>query len=263
MKKTILITGATDGIGLETAKILIKQGHHLLLHGRNHAKMQKIESALSPLGSAESYIADLSNRQDVLSMVRNITHKHRALDVLINNAGVLQAPDPVTEEGIDIRFAVNVMAPYMLTNGLLELLQSRHGRVVNLSSAAQSSVDLDALSGKRVGLEAMAAYAQSKLAITMWSRRFAQSHKEVTSIAVNPGSLLASKMVKEGFGIEGKDINIGADILARLAVDDSFKNKSGCYFDNDAGQFVSPHLDALDDDKCDAVLQVIDTVCAG
>ena len=264
MSKTILITGSTDGIGLETAKMLLERGHRVLLHGRNPQKLEKVVHALSKLGTVEAYIADLSSMSDVLVLAKAVADKHEVLDVLINNAGVLKAADTITKDGLDVRFAVNAIAPYLLTKKLLPLLGTS-GRVINLSSAAQAPVNLDALAGKRGELSAMDAYAQSKLAITMWTSTMAESFgaNALTVVAVNPGSLLGSKMVKEGFGTEGKDIRIGADILVRAALSDEFANASGKYFDNDSGQFVNPHSDALDQKKCVAVEDAIKAIIEG
>jgi NAD(P)-dependent dehydrogenase (short-subunit alcohol dehydrogenase family) len=102
----------------------------------------------------------------------------------------------------------------------------------------------------------MEAYAQSKLAITVWSRALAKTLPEGPAIiAVNPGSLLASKMVKEGFGIAGNDLAIGATVLCDAAVGASFADASGKYFDNDAGQFAPPHSAALNADHAGAIMQ--------
>lgn len=264
MGKVILITGSTDGIGLETARMLVSQGHTVLLHGRNPAKLAGVEKELSAVpgdGRVESYVADLSNMADVEALAKAVAEKHTMLDVLINNAGILKTPDTITPDGLDVRFVVNTLAPYLLTERLLPLLGTS-ARVVNLSSAAQDTVDPEALSG-RIELADMPAYAQSKLAITMWSRHMAQALKDGPAIiAVNPGSLLASKMVKEGFGIAGNDIRIGADILVRAALADEFAAASGKYFDNDAGQFAPPHRDALDQQKSEEIVHVIKTVLA-
>ena len=109
----------------------------------------------------------------------------------------------------------------------------------------------------------MEAYAQSKLAITMWSNAMANSRTEgPIVIAVNPGSLLASKMVKEGFGVAGNDLGIGADILCRVALSEEFVDANGKYFDNDLGQFASPHPDALDQRKSEEILRAIEAVLA-
>lgn len=264
MRKTIFITGSTDGIGLETAKMLAKQGHRVVLHGRSSQKLDKAKNSILALTedeNVESYIADLSNIEDVKSLANSIIKKNVRLDVLINNAGVYKTPTPLTGNGQDIRFVVNTVAPYLLTKLLLPAL-GQSARVINLSSAAQDSVDLEALSGKKGVLNDMNAYAQSKLAITMWSRHLARTLNDDAPviIPVNPGSLLASKMVKEGFGVEGNDLSIGAKILTQLSLDSEFADKTGQYFDNDKGKFAQPHPDALDVDKCAEVVEIIENL---
>ena len=264
MRKTILITGSTDGIGFETARMLVSQGHHVLIHGRNPAKLEKVERSLSGLpgdGRVESYLADLSRIADVEALAKAVAERRTQLDVLINNAGIFHTPEPITQDGLDVRFAVNTIAPYLLTQRLLPLIGAS-GRVINLSSAAQSPVDPEALAGRVKLSNDFNAYAQSKLALTMWSCSMGLSLKEKgpAIIAVNPGSMLGTKMVKEGFGVAGKDIRIGADILIRAALSDEFKTASGQYFDNDSGQFASPHLDALDQQKSKVIVRAIETV---
>ncbi|MEL7037244.1 MAG: SDR family NAD(P)-dependent oxidoreductase [Cyanobacteria bacterium J06592_8] len=265
MQKTILITGSTDGIGLETAKLLASEGHNVLLHGRNPEKLKQVQKTLLEFkggGCIEIYTADLSLMVNVEALAKAVAEKHSKLDVLINNAGVYNAPDPITQDGLDIRFVVNTIAPYLLTQRLLSLLGTS-GRVINLSSAAQSTVQVEALAG-RVKLTDGAAYSQSKLALTMWSRSLALSLKDrgPTIIAINPGSMLGSKMVKQAFGVTGGDIRIGAEILTRAALTDEFKTASGQYFDNDSGQFASPHPDALDTRKCQEIVRIIEMVLA-
>ncbi|MEL6126444.1 MAG: SDR family NAD(P)-dependent oxidoreductase [Pseudomonadota bacterium] len=243
MPKTVLITGSTDGIGLLTARMLAEQGHHVLLHGRSRPKLEV--AAADVRGAAEIYIADLSSREDVTALARDIRAKHDHLDVLINNAGVFHTASPVLADGQDVRFVVNTLAPYRLTHDLLPIIPA-DGRVINLSSAAQAPVNIDALRGD-ARLDDMGAYSQSKLAITIWSRELAAALPGgPTVIAVNPGSLLATKMVQEGFGVAGNDLRIGADILRRLALDDEFAAASGRYWDNDAGGFGTTHPAAHD-----------------
>ena len=262
MPKTILITGSTDGIGLETVKMLASKGHQVLLHGRNPTKLEEVEKALSGVPEdsyVTSYVADLSRLADVETLAKAVAEQHTQLDVLINNAGVYKALDTVTPDGLDVRFAVNAIAPYRLTQRLLPLIGAS-GRVINVSSAAQSPVNLDALAGRVKLPEDFTAYAQSKLALTMWSRMLALKADSPVIIAVNPGSMLGSKMVKQAFGVAGSDIRIGAEILTRAALSDEFAAASGQYFDNDKGRFAPPHPDALDPQKSQAVVQVIETI---
>lgn len=264
MSKTILVTGATDGIGFEVAKRLVADGHRVLLHGRSPAKLEAVEKQLAEIGDAnmiETYVADLSDLSEVAGLADAVSAKHDHLDALINNAGVLKTPDPVTKEGLDVRFVVNSLAPMLLTQRLMPLLDG-NSRVVNVSSAAQAPVNLNALAGK-ARLPDMDAYAQSKLAITMWSRLTAEGKPDgPVMIAVNPGSLLASKMVKEGFGIAGSDLGIGADILTRAALDDEFADASGKYYDNDAHRFGNPHGDALNEGKSRQVVDAMQAMIA-
>ncbi|MEM1308416.1 MAG: SDR family NAD(P)-dependent oxidoreductase [Cyanobacteria bacterium P01_H01_bin.153] len=262
MSKTILITGSTDGIGLETAKMLVSKGHTVLLHGRNLTKLEAAERALSALseGSVESYGADLSCLANVESLAQAVAENHPRLDVLINNAGVFKTPAKITSEGLDVRFAVNAIAPYLLTQRLSPRIP-KSGRIINVSSAAQSPVNPDALAGSVQLSEDFTAYAQSKLALTMWSRSLALSLDDGPAvIAVNPGSMLGSKMVAEAFGVAGNDIRIGADILTRAALTDEFAAASGQYFDNDKGQFAAPHPDAFNSPKCEEIVRIMEKI---
>ncbi len=254
MTKTILITGSTDGIGLLTAQKLAANGHKVLLHGRSASKLESAAAAVG--GDVETYAADLSDLSAVRKLAESIRTRHDKVDVLINNAGVLKAPQAVLENGQDIRFVVNTLAPYLLTKLLLPIIPA-DGRVVNLSSAAQAPVNLKAMQGN-VPMADMEAYAQSKLAITIWTREWAKSLSNApVMVAVNPGSLLASKMVKEGFGLAGNDMNIGADILIDAALGARFADASGAYFDNDSGAFADPHPAALDENHAADVMNAI------
>lgn len=254
MPKTILVTGATDGIGKLTAQQLVQAGHRVLIHGRSETKLKAVAEEIS--GEVDIYVADFSDLGSVRTMGEAIAQGHPRLDVLINNAGVFKTGQPKTASGLDVRFVVNTLAPYLLTRVLLGNIPE-DGRIVNLSSAAQAPVDINALKGA-TSLDAMGAYSQSKLAITIWSMALA---KELTQgpvvVAVNPGSLLASKMVKEEFGVAGKDLSIGSDILCQASLGSSFADASGKYFDNDSGWFAPPHPAALDQDHAAAVVQVI------
>ncbi|MCR9244684.1 MAG: SDR family NAD(P)-dependent oxidoreductase [bacterium] len=268
MQKTILITGSTDGIGREAAREFARQGQRVLLHGRNPAKLVTAVTDITATTRAagidafevEGFEADLSNLAEVETLAQSVRERHGQLDVLINNAGVFVTSNPATSYGLDVRFVVNTIAPYLLTRELLPLLGNT-GRVINLSSAAQSPVDIAALKGQ-TSVSDGAAYAQSKLALTMWSRSMARSTtgNGPMVVAVNPGSMLGTKMVEQAYGVAGADIRIGVDILCRAALSDEFATASGRYFDNDSGSFADPHPSALDERTCEQVVAAIEDV---
>ena len=252
MSKTILVTGATDGIGFETAKMLLSAGHTVLLHGRSSSKLRDAQATLAA-GAADDktqcYLADMANFGDVIKLATDIKAKHSSLDAVINNAGVFKVPNSMTEDKLDVRFAVNTFAPYILTKALLPIL-GKGSRVVNVSSAAQQS------------LNDSQAYAQSKLALTMWSRQLGLSRAEngPVVVSVNPKSLLGSKMVKDAYGMAGSDLRVGADILTRAALSDEFLEASGQYYDNDIAQFAQPHPDALSEQKNKTLITAMDEI---
>ena len=254
MSKTILITGSTDGIGKLAAIKLAKDGHEVYVHGRNVEKLKKVISEIKEASSNENidgFVADFSDLDAVSNMAENIKNRVSKVDVLINNAGIFKTSITSGFKGFDIRLVVNYLAPYVLTNALLPLLQKENKtRVVNLSSAAQSHVTDAALAGMDI-LNASEAYAQSKLALTMWSFEFAKQHDTISVIAVNPGSLLNTKMASEAYGQHWSPATKGADILYDLAISDEYEGVTGKYFDNDKGNpkgtFAKAHPDAYDE----------------
>jgi NAD(P)-dependent dehydrogenase (short-subunit alcohol dehydrogenase family) len=195
------------------------------------------------------FIADFSDLSAVRKMARQVEENVGELDVLINNAGIYKSPSEQNKDGLDMRIAVNYLAPYVLTNELLPLLQkSDEPRLINLSYGAQSPVPLEVLQGKE-GQSESQTYAQSKLALTMWSFHLAKIEPEIAVLAVNPGSLLNTKMVKEAFGKHWSPADKGSNILYELAVSEEYQNISGKYFDNDKGAFGKAHQDAYDKKK--------------
>ncbi len=247
MNKTIIITGSTDGIGKLAAIKLAKDGHHVYIHGRNQEKLGKVIAEIKSLSSNENidgFIADFSNLEAVKTMSDDIKNKLSKIDILINNAGVFQSAILKNKEGLDLRFVVNYLAPYLLTQQLIPLLEAgTNPRIINLSSAAQASVSMDALTG-RTEISNQASYAQSKLALTMWSFHLAKTQAAIEVIPVNPGSLLNTRMVREAYGKFWSSADKGANILYDLAVSEQHKGKNGEYFDNDQGNYSKAHSDA-------------------
>ena len=265
MKKTILITGSTDGIGKRAAVLLAQAGHTVYLHGRNPQKLQQaildVEKESGQTG-LQGWQADLSDFSAVRRLGATIKQEIKDLDVLINNAGVFKGPAQ-NADGLDLRMVVNYLAPIMLTQDLLPLLKkSQRGRIINLSSAAQDPMERSVLSGEKTISERQA-YGQSKLALTAWSFRLAQQEPGLVVIPVNPGSLLNTKMVQEAFGQFWASADKGAQILFDLAVDSKYVSSSGQYFDNDRGSFGPAHPAASDKTTVDTWLQWTADVLAG
>lgn len=267
MQKNILVTGSTDGIGLLLAQKLVSEGHHVYLHGRNANKLaQVIERIKADAHNAkvDGFVADFSNLDSVKSMSEQVCECVPKLDVLINNAGVFNTEHPLNTNGQDVRFVVNYLAPYLLTNKLLSKLKTaNNARIINLSSAAQAPVSLGALEGSKQ-LSANEVYAQSKLALTMWSFDIAKQLKadNISVIAVNPGSLLNTKMVQQAYGHHWSSADKGVNILYDLALSDEYANVTGQYFDNDKGDvkgaFAPAHSDASDNNKIAKLITLTD-----
>lgn len=264
--KTILITGSTDGIGKLTALKLAKEGHKLFLHGRSEDKLNTVINEIQESSNNENikgFVADFSDLNAVKQMAENIKNEVEKLDIIINNAGIFKTASDKTKDGLDIRMAVNYLAPYILTESIISVLEKgSETRVINLSSAAQSTVKKGVLTGA-VAINASDAYAQSKLALTMWSFHFAKQHPNITTIAVNPGSLLNTKMVKEAYGQHWSPADKGANILFNLALSEEFKNDSGKYFDNDKGSFAMAHPDATNQKKINILLNLTKEIIRG
>ncbi|MCP4520436.1 MAG: SDR family NAD(P)-dependent oxidoreductase [Cytophagales bacterium] len=259
--KTILITGSTDGIGKLVAIQLANEGHKMILHGRSSEKLQIVSEEIQKVTNNDNLItltADLSDLDEVKKLADEVKKSVLEIDVLINNAGIFKSP-ALTKSGIDIRIVVNYLAPVLLTNELIPILKKETSRIINLSSAAQAPVSLEALRGKKQ-MDTQEAYAQSKLALTMWSFYLSQKLPSSTIIAVNPGSLLNTKMVQEAYGNFWSSAEKGADIIYQLATDDQYLTMSGKYFDNDKGSFSKAHPDAYKQGKIEELLSVTNTI---
>lgn len=263
--KNILITGSTDGIGKLAALKLAKDGHSIYLHGRNSKKLSKVINEIKSTSNNENvkgFVVNFSDFNAVKEMAQQVKDEIPTLDVLINNAGVFKSSIAENQDGIDLRLVVNYLAPYLFTKELIPLLEQAYApRLINLSSAAQATVSLEALTGK-ANLSEQASYAQSKLALTMWSFHLAKELKNINVIAVNPGSLLNTNMVKEAYGKFWSSADKGADILYDLAVGEKHEGMSGKYFDNDRGSYGEAHSDAYDEVKINQLIQTTEDILA-
>jgi NAD(P)-dependent dehydrogenase (short-subunit alcohol dehydrogenase family) len=166
-------------------------------------------------------------------LAEQIFSEHDHLDVLVNNAGVIAMEREETEDGLELTFAVNYLAHFLLTNLLVPLLRdSAPARVVNVSSAGQSPVDFRNVMLER-GYDAMRAYTQSKLAQVMFALELAERLRGtgVTTNALHPATLMDTKMVLETFGRASSSVREGAEATVRLAISPELEGVTGRYFD--------------------------------
>lgn len=239
----VLITGATDGLGQRVASDLAAKGATVLLHGRDPGKGRRVLEKIRELtgNNRLSYFnAELSSLAEVEKLAASVLESQPRLDVLINNAGVGGGPDPKRREtgadGFELRFAVNYLAPFLLTRRLLPLLrksaeETGEARIVNVSSAAQRAIDFDDVMLER-NYDGMRAYSQSKLALAMFTFDLAEELKGtgVTVNALHPASLMDTNMVREWFSSPRTTVEEGARYVERLAISDQLHGMSGLYF---------------------------------
>ena len=239
-EQVILITGTTDGLGRAMARELAHRGAILLLHGRDQARG---EATLADIRQATGnrkltyYRADLSSLAAVRDLGHRILAEQPRLDVLVNNAGIGGSPDDhkrlLSHDGLELRFAVNYLAPFLLTHILIPLLRaSRPSRIVNVASVGQEPIDFNDVMLER-GFDAFRAYRQSKLALIMLSFDLAEEldGSGVTANALHPASLMDTKMVRESFGYTMSRIEDGVAPTLRLLTDPELETVSGRYFD--------------------------------
>jgi NAD(P)-dependent dehydrogenase (short-subunit alcohol dehydrogenase family) len=233
---TILVTGATDGLGRRVARELAAKGSTVLLHGRSPERLEDTLEELRGQMSTEkvgSYVADLSSLAAVRDLADRILSECDRLDVLINNAGIIARERKESEDGYELTFAVNYLSHFLLTSLLLPLLKdSAPARVVNVASAGQSPIDFDDPMLKR-GYDAMRAYSTSKLAQIMFTFELAERHSD-TGVSVNalhPASLMDTKMVQASFGYTMSTVEEGSEAVVRLAVSQEVEGVTGRYFD--------------------------------
>lgn len=234
-KQTILLTGATDGIGKHTAIELAKRDVCLLVHGRNKQKLDKLIAELKALGSnksIEGFVADFSSLEDVRKMAKAILKKYDRIDVIINNAGAGFAAGRTGKDGTELRLAVNYLAPFLLTRLLLPAIKkAAPSRIVNVSSAGQSPINFDDIMMEK-NFDGVTAYCQSKLALIMFTIDLAAELKKdrVTVNALHPGTYLDTNMVREAKIKPLGKPESGADAEIYLATSPELKNVTGKYF---------------------------------
>jgi NAD(P)-dependent dehydrogenase (short-subunit alcohol dehydrogenase family) len=200
--KVVLVTGGTSGIGRATAEGLSLLGARVAVTGRDERRAQEAARQISRAGGtpAQAFVADLSSQEQVRRLAEQVQRALPRIDVLVNNVGGYWSHRHVTADGYEHTFALNHLAPFLLTSLLLDRLQDGlGGRVVNVASAAQATgrIDFDDLQGAR-HYSGSRAYSQSKLASVLFTYELARRLEgtRVTANAVHPG------VVSTAFGAE-------------------------------------------------------------
>jgi NAD(P)-dependent dehydrogenase (short-subunit alcohol dehydrogenase family) len=235
IEQTILVTGSTDGIGKLTALQLAKQHAQVLVHGRDKEKVSGVVAELKAASAnrnIEGFTADFSSLTGVRHLAEEVLAKYSSLDVLINNAGVGFADPRYSKDGYELRFAVNYLAPFLLTHLLLPVLkEAALARIVNVSSASQHPIDFNDVMLEK-NFNASRAYSQSKLALIMFTIELAEQVKDdkVTVNSLHPGTYLNTKMVRQSGITPWGEPEHGADAEVFLAVSESLEGITGKYF---------------------------------
>ncbi len=252
--KTCLVTGATSGIGQETALALARRGAQVVIAGRDPARAEAARSdivARSGRDDVEVLLADLSSLAGVEQLASEFRKRHEALHVLVNNAGLVNLKRQVNADGFELTFAVNHLAYFVLTLRLLDILKaSAPARVVSVSSEGHrfGPLDFDDLQSERAYqgityLAAMRVYGRSKLANLLFSNELARrlDGTGVTSNALHPGAVstrlgqnnasgkLLTNLLKPFF----KTPEQGAATSVHVATAPELANVSGEYFMNE------------------------------
>jgi NAD(P)-dependent dehydrogenase (short-subunit alcohol dehydrogenase family) len=234
-EQTIIVTGSTDGIGKLTALQLAKLKASVIVHGRNEKKVTNVVGEIiSKTGNkkVKGFTADFSSLNEIRNFANQLKKEYQEVDVLINNAGVGFADGRYSKDGYELRFAVNYLAPFLLTNLLLpELKNASPSRIVNVSSVGQVSLNFDDIMFEKK-FDAVDAYRQSKLALIMFTIDLAEKLKDdnITVNSLHPGTYLDTNMVRRS------DINplgkpeSGADAEIYLATSPELNNVTGKYF---------------------------------
>jgi retinol dehydrogenase 14 len=233
---TILVTGATDGIGKQTALELARMGAKVLLHGRNLQRGQNTLSELERLSGNKSlmyYNADFGDLRAVRDFAAGLASEQERIDVVVNNAGVYMKRLERTGDGFETTFAVNHLAPFLLTRILIDQVSGGGPqRIVNVSSIAhtRARLDFDNLNAQKQ-FEPYAAYAVSKLANLLFTYHLARllDGRATTVNALHPG-VITTKLLTDAFGTTGASLEEGAATSVHLAVSPLVEGISGRYF---------------------------------
>ena len=270
--KTILVTGATDGVGRVVAKRLAAEGANVLVHGRNQQRAEQVlreicgARARPKKGMATFYQADFASLAEVRELARTVLQERERIDCLVNNAGIGSGPDKnhrdFSKDGYELRFAVNYLAGFLLTYLLLpRLVESAPARVVNVSSLGQQAIDFGDVMLER-GYSGARAYCQSKLAQIMFTFDLSREvdPQEVTANALHPATYMNTTMVRESGNTPASSVEEGADAIMKQILSEELRRRSGHFFN---GQREARAIDQAYDVDARANLKALSMRLAG
>jgi NAD(P)-dependent dehydrogenase (short-subunit alcohol dehydrogenase family) len=270
--KTILVTGATDGVGRVVAKRLAAEGANVLIHGRSQERAEQVLREICGArvrpkkGMATFYQADFASLAEVRRLAEILLQERERIDCLVNNAGIGSGPDKnhrqQSKDGFELRFAVNYLAGFLLTRLLLpRLVESAPARIVNVSSLGQQAIDFDDVMLEK-GYGGTRAYCQSKLAQIMFTIDLAHEvdPKRVSANALHPATYMNTTMVRESGNAPTSTVEEGADAILKQIVSEELAGKSGLFFN---GQRESRAIEQAYDEKARAKLKALSMKLTG
>lgn len=255
--QTVLVTGATDGLGRALATRLAQLGATVLLHGRDEDRLEQTRQKIERLTGAtkvHTLCADLSSLAEVDRLADEVERQTGALHLLISNAGVGYGPPEgereVSADGYELRFAVNHLASHHLARRLAPLMvRSAPARIVQVASAGQVAIDVDDLQTER-DWDGVTAYRRSKLAQTMSALDHADDLRDsgVTVHVLHPASHMDTTMVREAEAELESTLEEGVTAIVRIALDPTLDEVTGRFF---SGTPESPETmhDQVGDDE--------------
>ncbi|MGQ7296983.1 SDR family NAD(P)-dependent oxidoreductase [Quadrisphaera sp. KR29] len=187
--KTVVITGANSGIGRATAQALAAQGDHIVVIGRDYERTSQVAKALS----ADYLLADFADLNQVRRLAHDLSELLPRIDVLINNAGAIMGKRAVSADGFEMTFQVNHLAPFLLTNLLLDKLSTSHASVITVASSSAKrfgNLDIEDLQNTKKYTPEKA-YGDSKLANILFTNELQRryGHQGISATSVDPGNV--------------------------------------------------------------------------
>jgi NAD(P)-dependent dehydrogenase (short-subunit alcohol dehydrogenase family) len=231
----ILITGSTDGVGRYIAERLAEQGWRVLVHGRDRSRGEAVVARIAKQGGKARFLAaDLSSLAEVRSLADAVRRETDGLDVLVNNAGIGTSGSrrELSADGLELRFAVNYLAGFLLTRLLLPVLENRKSaRIVNVSSAGQQAIDFSDVMLTR-GYSGVRAYCQSKLAQILFTIDLAKelAVDNVTVNCLHPATYMDTTMVRLSGVQPISTVEQGGAAILQLVESPKLGGRTGLYF---------------------------------